>query len=234
MNFETLWPYLFGLGAVIVTSLLAVYFLLKRRKKGEAFSVKETLEKTGLGFTAYEGFPFKVQHSVAFEEAKRAREELRMLALEREILSDAIRRLYEAHAEGKITEEEREKLSQHYKERMMKVRDAISKNESIVALHELESMQEDLIKLFNERFDELNSKIEELRSRVEIKPIKEIAPTPISTPTRAKAPSPTKKTKQRTRKKRVPKKTEAEKRIEHIRAEIEKVLERLGQMEIEA
>ena len=48
----------------------------------------------------------RVEKSITFENAKDARDELRTLSLEREILSDAIRHLYEAHAEGKITEEE--------------------------------------------------------------------------------------------------------------------------------
>jgi len=121
---------------------------------------------------------------------------------------------------------------------MLTVKDAISKNESIVALHELEAMQEDLIKLFNERFDELNRKIEELRTRVQIKPVKEISPIEIPAPTptmvEVKETRKTRRAKRKPREKRAePRKTEAEKRIEEIRAEVEKVLARLGQMEIE-
>jgi hypothetical protein len=183
-----------------------------------------------------QGLPFKIAKSVPQEEAQRAREELRILDLEREILSDAIRRLYEAHAEGKITEEERDRLAETYKSRMMTVKEAISKDESLVALHELEAMQEDLIKLFSERFDELNAKIEELRSRVEVKPIKEIAipaaEAPPTKKTEEKPPEEKEKKKRKPPAKPSPK-TEAEKRIEEIRAEVEKVLERLGQMEIE-
>ena len=81
-----------------------------------------------------------------------------MLDLEREILGDAIRRLYEAQAEGKITEAEREKLAATYKARMTSIKESISRDENIVALHDLESMQEDLMKLFSERFGEFNLK----------------------------------------------------------------------------
>ena len=160
--------------------------------------------------------------------------------LEREILSDAIRKLYEAQAEGKISEEERDRLLAYYKERMISVKEAIDKNQSIVALHELEAMQEDLIKLFNERFDELNRKIEELRGKVqvpqinEIKPIQIATPTPSPTPTRASKKTPAKKRRKERKKAPETKKSEAERRIEEIKAEIEKVLARLGQMEIEA
>jgi hypothetical protein len=187
------------------------------------------------------GYPFKVSKSVPAEEASHAKEELRILDLEREILSDAIRRLYEAHAEGKITEEERERLGQTYKSRMMTVKDAISKDESVVALHELEGMQQDLMKLFSERFDELSSKIEELREKTEVKLIKEItiAPKPLTTETPASEEEKQAEAEKAKRKKRqAPAKpsprTEAERRIEEIRAEVEKVLDKLGQMEIES
>ena len=89
-------------------------------------------------------------------------------------MSDAIRRLYEAHAEGKISEEERDRLAGTYKTRMMTIRDSISKDEKVVALHELESMQEDLMKLFSERFGDLYTKVEDLRSKISVEPIKEI------------------------------------------------------------
>jgi len=217
-------------GVIIACSI--VVYAMRRRGKKQA----ELPEEEKLG-TEFKGLPFKIVKSVSSEEAVRAREELRILDLEREILSDAIRRLYEAHAEGKITEEERERLAQTYKSRIMTVKEAISKDESLVALHELEAMQEDLIKLFSERFDEISTKVEELRSKVEAKPIKEIT-IPI-----AKAPltpSPEEKpAEEKAKKKRKPPsvkptpRTEAEKRIEEIRAEVEKVLDRLGQMEIE-
>lgn len=183
------------------------------------------------------------QKTVTTDEAKEAKEKLKTLDLEREILSFAIRRLYEAQAEGKINEEEREQISQHYKDRMLTIRDSITKNESVVALHELESMQDDLVKLFSERFDELGQKVEELRTRLEIKAAEEEetrTPTiDVSMPELEEAEEPgtdKDKEKKKPRKKPAPApapKTDAEKRIEEIRTEVEKVLERLGQMEVE-
>ena len=219
------------IGAIIACSIV-IYAMKKRSKKEEKLLEEEKLKVES------RGLPFKIVKSVSPEDAARAREQLRILDLEREILSDAIRRLYEAHAEGKITEEERERLAQTYKSRMMTVKEAISKDESLVALHELEAMQEDLIKLFSERFDELSTKTEELRSKVEAKTIKEI-----TIPMVKAQPTPRPKEKPegegKAKRKRKPPlakpslRREAEKRIEEIRAEVEKVLERLGQMEIE-
>jgi hypothetical protein len=221
---------------VVVAVLACAIVIYAMRKRGKKIAVAPREERIKLEPSA--PLPFKIVKSVSSEDASQAKEQLRILDLEREILSNAIRRLYEAQAEGKITEAERENLAQTYKSRMMTVKDAISKDESLVALHELEAMQEDLIKLFSERFDELIAKTEELRSKVEIEPIKEITIPTIketSTPKLEEKPEGEEKPK---RKRRAPSakpgpRTEAEKRIEEIRAEVEKVLDRLGQMEIE-
>jgi hypothetical protein len=131
---------------------------------------------------------------------------------------------------------------------MTLIKESISKDESIVALHELEGMQEDLMKLFSERFGELTSKVEELRTRIDVKPIREIPiKMPSQTPTQLEkdeeeddeTEAPT-SSEEKTKKKRKPPeekpavKSEAERRIESIRSEVEKVLDKLGQMEIES
>jgi hypothetical protein len=221
VNFDLLL-FLISCAAVLLAALM-LYAMRggKKKKKEEPLEVPEMLE-------VKEGWPLKVDRSVTSADAKKAQDELRLLDLEREILSHGIRRLYEAQAEGKISEEERDRLAQGYKGRMLEIKETISRGESVVALHELETMQGDLIKLFNERFDEITEKIGNLRSALEFKPVKEV---PVPSPGPPSAPP--EKAKRRARKPSAPKKTEAEKRIEEIRAEVEKVLERLGQIEVE-
>jgi hypothetical protein len=217
---------------VLVTAIacgIVIYAMRKHTKKPQKPTQKPTIESEL-------GIPFKLSKSIQPTDANQAKNELRILELEREILSDAIRHLYEAHAEGKINEQERERLAATYKTRMTTVKDSITKDETVVALHELESMQEDLMKLFSERFEDLATKVEELRSKIDIKPIKEIK---ITTPTPPQpAPEEEEETEEKQKKKRKPPekptaKTDAEKRIEEIRSEVEKVLDKLGQMEIE-
>lgn len=217
---------------VIILCSAAAFVLWKRGKKDKK---KEATRKDELE-PELKGYPFRVGKSVPHEEASKAKDELRMLDLEREILSDAIRRLYEAHAEGKISEQERERLAETYKSRMMTVKDAISKDESVVALHELEGMQQDLMKLFSERFDDLSTKIEELRMKTEAKQIKEIAivPKTLETETLEKEEEDKAKKRRKPATAKSTPRTEAERRIEEIRAEVEKVLDKLGQMEIES
>lgn len=222
------------IATVVVAACLIILYAMRERGRKRRKAAEEENSRADL-----RNLPFKATKSVSSDQAGRAKNELRILDLEREILSDAIRRLYEASAEGKISEEERERLAQTYKSRMMTVKDAISKDESVVALHELEAMQEDLMKLFSERFDELSGKIDELRQRTETKPIKEIALPTLENETAEdleEKPAGDEKAK---RKRKAPTakpspRTEAEKRIEEIRTEVEKMLDKLGQMEIES
>jgi len=226
------WLYVAVAAAAFAIALVLLYATRTERKRK-----KEPSEKIPQPVEARESWlarALKTERTVTVDEAKKAQDKLKTLDLEREILSFAIRRLYEAQAEGKITEEERERLAEWYKSRMMEVRDTIARSESVVALHELETMQEDLVKLFSERFDELTKKVEGMRAQLQLKPVEEEALVPA-------VPAPTPSTESEKEKKKMrkrpppapPRKTEAEKRIEEIKAEVEKVLERLGQIEVE-
>ena len=239
---------------VVIIAVGTVIFAMRRYGKSPSPEKKqkqpEKKQKADLD-PEYNPLPFKVSKSIQTTMASDAKNELRTLDLERDILGDALRRLYEAHAEGKITEQEREKLAITYKNRMNTIKESIAKDESIVALHELEGMQEDLMKLFSERFGELTSKVEELRGRIDVKPIREIpikmpSQTPIQMESdedeeeeeeKGEVPAPGEEKPKKKRKppeERPTQKTEAEKRIESIQAEVEKVLDKLGQMEIDS
>ena len=225
----------------VIVSAAVIYFMRQRPKQP-----KPPPKKTDSEIDT-KGLPFRLSKSVQANEATHAKDELRILDLERDILSDALRRLYEAHAEGKISEQERDRLAATYKSRMTTVKESIAKDETIVALHELESMQEDLMKLFSERFGDITSKVDELRTRIDLKPIKEIkVQLPSTEPSieaedeeEEEAAGEGEKETDKPKKKRKPptektgEKTEAEKRIDEIRGEVEKVLDRLGQMEVE-
>jgi hypothetical protein len=221
---------------VIIACVIVIYAMRIRRKQPEKALVQAQAEPE------FKGLPFKITKSVQTNDASHAKDELRILDLEREILSDSIRRLYEAHAEGKITEQERERLAASYKSRMNAVKESMAKDETIVALHELEGMQEDLMKLFSERFGDLSTKVEELRSKIDVQPVKEIRVKMPKTAMLEEAETDEEEEeedKKRPRKKRSAPakpspKSEAEKRIEEIRSEVEKVLDKLGQMEIES
>ena len=224
---------------VVIVCVIVIYAMRFRRKQPEKPAPVKSQADPVIG-----GLPFKVTKSVQSNDASHAKDELRILDLEREILSDSIRRLYEAHAEGKISEQERERLAASYKSRMNAVKESMAKDETIVALHELEGMQEDLMKLFSERFGDLSTKVEELRSKIDVQPVKEVRVKMPKTAMLEEAEveeeeegADEEKRKQRKKRAAPAKpspKSEAEKRIEEIRNEVEKVLDKLGQMEIES
>lgn len=219
-------PYAIAVGAIIV-ALITIYITRSRKEENTKDESKEILLESD------ELLPLKGQRTVTPFDAQKSKKELRLLDVEREILSFGIRRIYEAHAEGKIDENERDRLARNYKQQMREIKDSITEKESVVALHQLESMQEDLIKLFNNRFDEINQKIGGLRTNLNITP-KPVAPKPERASSAAKTASDADKAPKKKREPTKPRKTEAEEKIDKIRGEVEKVLERLGQMETEA
>jgi hypothetical protein len=212
--------YAVAFGAIIV-SLIMIYIMRRRRENTNA-EPREIPEDAAV-------LPLKGERTVTSFDAQKSKKELRLLGVEREILSFGIRRIYEAQAEGKIGEKDRDRLAENYKQRMRQIKNSINEKESMVALHELESMQDDLIKLFNDRFDEINKKIGGLRTNLGIKPKPEAPKSSLAPP--SSLPGIVKRKREKPSK---PKKTEAEERIEQIKSEVEKVLERLGQMEAEA
>jgi hypothetical protein len=241
------------IASVVITALVVcavVIFTMRKREKKPLKPSKEAKNSLTTEFSSPISH-YRVSKSVQVTDAVHAKDELRILDLEREILGDAIRHLYEAHASGKITEAEREKLASSYKARMMSIKESMAKDESIVALHELEGMQEDLMKLFSERFGELTSKVEELRTRIDIKPIKEvkvqmpksqtpIMPDQIDKDDEDEEDESETEDEDKPKKKRKPQaerqtqKTESEKRIDEMRNQIDDVMNKLGQMEVDA
>jgi len=186
------------------------------------------------------------------------KENLRLLDVEREILSDAVRHLYEASAEGRLSEEERDSLVQKYSMDLSRIKQGIEKSESIIALKELEKLREELVKMFSEQFEEINRKIEDLR--VKIGQVVQSSADMVSVEaTKEASLEPTKVVKEETRKeaeeekhkplnekdvetKKKPSKPkpfsehevgDAEKKVEQILADVEQVLKKLSQLEVE-
>jgi len=248
---DDVWLYIAGALGVAVAGLVLLLFLERERRKPLSKEVvKPPRTETEVMW------PLSAARTITNEIVKETKDKLRILDLDREILSYAVRRLYEAHAEGKITEEERDRMALKYKEDLSRIKEEIARGESVVVLNELERMQEEFVKNFSERFEELNKRIGELRRMVGFKPPElEKLPEEKRREEEAEAPKTDEKA-ALTRRKKIskpkapgeppepaesaevaevaePEKSEAEKKVEEIMAEVEKVLERLGQMEVE-
>ena len=223
-----------AVGSIIGARLKKV-FKKAESKKDE----KATAEKREVAAPSTIPLSFRVEHTIAAEEADKAKEDLRILNLEKEIVSFALTRLYEAEAEGKITKDERIRLVNKYKDEMKNLDTQIDRKQMIVKLYELEGAQADLMRMFHEKLGEINKNIEDIRVTLGVaaKEVQKIEPRPseISAPeVVSTTPKETKAEEKTIPKIKIPPKTKAEEKIEAIQEEVLKVLERLEQMETEA
>lgn len=225
--------------AVGALAIVATIVMATRRPKSiqSTFTNKETNPPSKPKSEKVEkppDIPASVLTSVGEEDVKRAEEDLRILSIEKEIVSFALTRLYEAQAEGKITEGDKTRLLGKYKEEMNKLEKNIGNKQMVVRLHELETTQADLIKLFQDKFNEITRNIDTIRTDLGLiaKPA-----SPKEEPPPESAPK--EKTEEKTEEKapprpRTPPKSKAEEKIANIQQEVLKILERLEKQETEA
>lgn len=201
---------------------------LFRRKK------EEGAEPTGDQLKADEAQASKLQVTVTQAAADRARRELRLLEVERDVAQYALTRIFEAEAGGQITGEERDSLAERYRSQMKTLEERIGREQMLVELRELEVGQAELVRLFNEKFGELDKRIQGMRVKLgqtiaaqEAKPQAALTPEPEPQPPparKARAPRPAREE---------PPKTKAEFEIERLQEEVRKALEKLEQIELE-
>lgn len=182
--------------------------------KTDAFPIPDILKKT-----------------ITPGDVSKARDRLRLVNLERDIIGDALTKIYEAETRGQINEAEKNQLLQRYKTDLKRVDGEIDTQKKTVDLYELESAKDDLLKSFHEKMLEIDLKIRQIRPSISItQEEKTIQTTP---PPKIEAtPQPSTGTvKERPAKERP--KNKAEERLETIREEVLKAMERLEQIETE-
>jgi DNA-binding transcriptional MerR regulator len=209
--------------------------LFFKRKKKEKEEVKGKDEKTSSPTTISPSL--KIEKSFSVEDVNRARSELRVSSVEKEILSESLTRLYEAAAEGRITPEERDRLVAKYREQLSKIDSVLDYNQKIISLYELEETRAELVKMFQEKFQEVNTKIEEIRRKLGLTPkhVTELKLTPTSTPkpvVRESKPSVTHE-KPSPPPSPAPRRSKADEELEKLRQDLQKELEKLEQIELE-
>jgi hypothetical protein len=183
--------------------------------KPEAFPVPDSLKKTVTG-----------------NDASRARDRLRLANLERDIIGDALTKIYEAETRGQINETEKTQLLQRYKTDLKRVDGEIDTHKRTVDLYELESAKEDLLKSFHEKMLEIDLKISQIKPTASITSPEKTSET--SAPTKEETQSaPAQSSPPKERPAREKPKNKAEERLETIREEVLKAMERLEQIETE-
>ena len=207
---------------------LLTLMILFGRKKNEQEETKTTLEPVN-----NEPFPVPdiLKKTVTNTDVSRSRDRLRLASLERDIIGDALTKIYEAETRGQINDSEKNQLLQRYKTDLKRVDGEIDTHKRTVDLYELESAKEDLLKSFQEKMLEIDLKISQIRPTVTAT-IETAAKPPDSPKTEASpTPPPTNPPKERPAKEKP--KNKAEERLETIREEVLKAMERLEQIETE-
>jgi len=209
--------------------ILALTLLLFGRKKPPQ---EETPVKTTEPFPV----PDIMKRTVTGSDVSKARERLRVASLERDIIGDALTKIYEAESKGQITETDRNQLVQRYKVDLKRVDAEVDTHKKVVDLHELESAKEDLLKSFHEKLMEIDLRINQIKPSISQQSTQEVK-VPNTTPVPAKeepsqaASSQPPANKEKPAKERP--KNKAEERLEAIREEVLKAMERLEQIETE-
>jgi hypothetical protein len=166
--------------------------------------------------------------STPLEAVNNARQTLKVLKLERQILGSAVTTIYESHSKGVISEAERDRMLEKYKVDLKRLEKGIQENQQIVDVHDLEVEREELIKGFKTKLADIDAKLRELKSG-----------SPIQKPDKAasgRSDNDNTQTNQDQGTKGNPDQQaviDSENQIQQIREEILKAMDRLEQIETE-
>jgi hypothetical protein len=177
--------------------------------------------------------PDILKKTVTGTDVGRARDRLRLASLERDIIGDALTKIYEAETRGQINESEKNQLLQRYKSDLKRVDGEIDTHKKTVDLYDLESAKEDLLKSFHEKLLEIDLKINQIKPTVSLAQELKIPETPAPVKTEQKPPTPTETGPPKEKPPREKPRNKAEERLETIREEVLKAMERLEQIETE-
>jgi prefoldin subunit 5 len=171
------------------------------------------------------------------ENVTKAREALKVLKLERQILGSAVTTIYESQTKGIITESERDQMLEKYKVDLKKLEKQIQENQKAADLYDLEVEREEATKSYKTKLAEIDARLKELRSdsstaQNPIQQIRQQAREIEAKATEAEGRNTQSSHEQAGDKEDQPV-TDAEKRIEKIREEILQAMDRLEQIEAE-
>jgi hypothetical protein len=174
-------------------------------------------------------------HSTSLEAVNNAREALKVLRLERQILGSAVTTIYESQTKGVITEAERDQLLEKYKVDLKRLEKAIEENQQVVDLFDLEVEREEVTKNYKAKLEEIDARLKDLRSGTSSRPQNPIQLTreQVERGSEKKMTGGEVRVNQNPQGKEEEQVTDGEKRIEKIRAEILQAMDRLEQIETE-
>jgi len=210
-----LFDVVIGLGIGLMIGSLLFYITSKKTSK------KQSIKKSETPILQPSSLPTQ-EKSVQMPELEKARKELNAILLEKELLSSALTRIYEAEVQKKITKAEREQLSQKYREQLKALEEKLGNMELLIEVGELENLRDELINLFEQKIGQIESRLNQSKAKLE----------EVMSP----ALKPTMPTKMETTKEKPKVKSEEVKvddKVKALREEVLQALDRLEQIDIE-
>jgi hypothetical protein len=166
--------------------------------------------------------------TVSSDEVERSRREMRALMLERDLLSSALMKVYEAETEGRITKEEREMIAKKYSDQIKSMQDKLKDVELIVEVGELERLRDELLTLFREKIQNIEARLDQAKDRLGTA-APEVVQKPAPVPRLENVEELERVVQRRAR----PEMTDAERRVKEIREEVMEALTKLEQIDVE-
>ena len=176
----------------------------------------------------------EIENSVTESDASHSREILKALKLEREIIGTALTTIYESEIQRIITRDERDRLLDKYSSDLKALESRISEHQRIVDTFDLESAKKELLLSYRTKISEIEKKLADLRSGATFAPsiVTESKSDQVATPDGKTETVPQSDLKAAgTGLQDV--KARTEKKIEAIKEEVLKAMERLEQIESE-
>jgi hypothetical protein len=99
-------------------------------------------------------------------ELESARREVRLMKMEKEYLSGALTRVYEAEVQGRITKDEMQYLSQKYRGDLQGIDERLSNAQAVVDVSDLENAREELLSLVNSKVAQIDARLKDLKVKV--------------------------------------------------------------------
>jgi hypothetical protein len=106
----------------------------------------------------------EIENSVTESDASHSREILKALKLEREIIGTALTTIYESEIQRIITRDERDRLLDKYSSDLKALESRISEHQRIVDTFDLESAKKELLLSYRAKISEIEKKLADLRS----------------------------------------------------------------------
>ena len=196
---------------------------------GASYYVFYSKPKPAKALTRDEGGRLKTA-TFSLAELERSRREMRTIVLERDLLSSALMKLYEAETEGRITKEEREMITKRYTGQIKSFESKLKDVELVVEVGELERLRDDLMSLFRDKVQNIEARLEQAKERLapaapELEKTREVQVRRVE-----RADDLEKVIERKTAR---PEMSEAERRVKAIRDEVMEALTKLEQIDLE-